>query len=72
MKRYPVAFCPNCRRTILYSADPKDKSRVCAVRASEEYRGKTILCAKCKTMLALRERADGKTVRVPIVGTVIS
>ncbi|MBP5230255.1 MAG: hypothetical protein ILO68_00855 [Clostridia bacterium] len=71
MKRYPIAFCPNCRRTILYSADPKEKRSVTVVPASETYRGKTILCAKCKTMLALRERADGKTVRVPIIGTVI-
>ena len=71
MKRYPIAFCPNCRRTILYSADPKDRKTVTVTVASDRYEGKTILCAKCKSMLAIREFADVPLVRVPIVGTVI-
>ena len=71
VKRYPIAFCPNCRRTILYSADPKDRKTVTVAIAPDRYEGKTILCAKCKSMLAIRELTGAKLVRVPIVGTVI-
>jgi len=72
VKRYPIAFCPCCGRTILYSGDPKDKATVTVVRAAEGDTGKTILCAKCKTMLAVRERVNGKTVLVPIAGILIN
>lgn len=36
-KKYPIAHCPNCHRTILYSDDPKDKKDVMVRVAEEDY-----------------------------------
>lgn len=70
-KRVPIAFCPCCGHTILYSGNPKDRNTVALIPASENDAGKAILCAKCKTMLAVREKAAGKTVLIPVTGSVI-
>ena len=67
--KYPIAHCPNCRRTILYSDNPKDKLNVTVRTAEPDYHGTTVLCAKCKTMLAVIEKpkvAQG-FVAVPII-----
>ena len=40
--KIPIARCPNCGRTVLYS--------------DESYHGKAMLCGKCKTMLAVIEK----------------
>ena len=53
--RYPVAWCPKCDRPIVYSDNPKDKNNIKARKAEPDYHGKTILCACCKTMLAVVE-----------------
>ncbi len=71
-KRFPIAFCPQCGHTILYSGNPKDRNTVALVPASENDAGKSVLCAKCKTMLAIREKAAGKTVLIPVTGFLIS
>ena len=70
--RFPIAFCPQCGHTILYSGNPKDRNTVALIPASENDKGKTVLCAKCKTMLAIREKAAGKTVLIPVTGCLIS
>lgn len=56
IKRIPIARCPNCGRTVLYSDDPRDKLTVTVRAADESYRGKAMLCGKCKTMLAVIEK----------------
>ena len=59
IKRIPIARCPNCGRTVLYSDDPRDKLTVTVRAADESYHGKAMLCGKCKTMLAVIEKAEG-------------
>ena len=54
--KIPIAHCPKCGRTILYSDNPRDKLTVTVRAADESYHGKTMLCAKCKTMLAVIEK----------------
>lgn len=56
IKRIPIARCPNCGRTVLYSDDPRDKLTVTVRAADESYHGKAMLCGKCKTMLAVIEK----------------
>ena len=65
----PPSKCPKCGRPIVYSDDPKDKTDVQVREAEPDYHGKTILCAKCKTMIAVIEKpkvARGY-VAIPIV-----
>lgn len=67
--KYPIAKCPKCGRTIVYSDDPRDKKNVSLCEATADYHGRTVLCAKCKTMLAIIEKpkAAKDVIRVPIV-----
>ena len=72
IKRIPVARCPNaeCQRTLLYSDDPKDKLRITTRIAEDGYKGKSMFCSRCKTMVAIIEKpkiASG-FVPIPIVG----
>jgi hypothetical protein len=72
IKRIPVARCPNaeCQRTLLYSDDPKDKLRITTRVAEDGYKGKSMFCSRCKTMVAIIEKpkiASG-FVPIPIVG----
>lgn len=73
-KRFPIARCanPSCGCTILYGSDPKEKINVTVRIADENYQGPTILCAKCKTMLAVIEKPKVATgfVAVPVVAMV--
>ncbi len=74
IKRIPIARCPNqdCGRTLLYSCDPKDKLYITTKVAGESYQGKTMMCSKCKTIVAIIEKpkvARGY-VAIPITGTV--
>ena len=58
IKRIPIARCPNpnCGRTLMYSGDPKDKHTVMLSIAGDGYRGKTMMCPKCKTVLKVIEK----------------
>lgn len=58
IKRIPIARCPvdGCGRTLLYSTNPKEKNTVTVSIAKPDYQGKTMLCGKCKTMLAVIEK----------------
>ena len=74
-KRIPIARCPvpDCGRTLICSGDPKDKHTVILRVAEDGYRGKTIMCPKCKTVLKVIEKpkvAHGY-VAVPIISTVV-
>lgn len=71
--KIPIARCPECGRTILYSDNPRDKLTVTVRTADESYHGKTMLCAKCKIMLAVIEKpkvARGY-VAIPIISQII-
>ena len=54
--KYPIAKCPKCWRPIVYSDNPKDKTDIIVREAEPGYHGKTILCAKCKTMIVIIEK----------------
>ena len=58
IKRIPIARCPNpdCSRTLLFSCDPKDKLHVTTKIADESYQGKTMICSRCKTTVAIIEK----------------
>ena len=75
IKRIPIARCPvpGCGRTLMCSGDPKDKHTVILSVADDGYRGKTMMCPKCKTILKVIEKpkvAFGY-VAVPIMGKVL-
>ena len=57
-KRIPIARCPNadCGRTLLFSYDPRDKLYLTMKIADEAYRGKSMMCSRCKTMVAIVEK----------------
>ena len=69
--KIPIARCanPNCKCTILYSDNPKDKNNVTVRIASSDYVGSTYLCPRCKTMLAIIEKPKVAIgyVAIPIV-----
>ena len=69
--KIPIARCanPECRCTILYSDNPKDKNNVTVSIAESNYSGATYLCPRCKTMLAIIEKPKGAIgyVAIPIV-----
>ena len=74
IKRIPIARCPNpdCSRTLLFSCDPKDRLHITTKIADESYQGKTMICSRCKTTVAIIEKpkvARGY-VAIPIVGKV--
>ena len=70
-KRIPIARCPNlnCGRTLLYSCDPTDKYNIETKIADESYPGKTMMCSKCKTFVAIIEKPKvaHDFVAIPIV-----
>jgi len=73
-KRIPIARCPvpGCGRTLMCSGDPKDKHTIILSVADDGYRGKTMMCSKCKTVLKVIEKpkvAFGY-VAIPIIGTI--
>ena len=75
IKRIPIARCPvpGCGRTLIYSGDPKDKHTIILSVADDGYRGKTMMCSKCKTILKVIEKpkvAYGY-VAIPITGKVL-
>lgn len=57
-KRIPIARCPtpDCSRTLLFSCDSKDKLRVSTKVADESYQGKTMICSRCKSIVAIIEK----------------
>lgn len=67
--RIPIARCPSCRHSLLYARDPRKKKDVTVRVAEPDFDGKTMLCAKCKTMLAVIEKpaVAAGYVAVPII-----
>lgn len=58
IKRIPIARCPNsdCGRTLLFSCDPKDKLNITTKVVTENYKGKSMICSRCKTSVAIIEK----------------
>ena len=54
--RIPIARCPSCRHSLLYARDPRKKKDITVRIAEPDFDGKTMLCSKCKTMLAVIEK----------------
>ena len=63
---------PGCERTLICSGDPKDKHTVILRVAEDGYRGKTIMCPKCKTVLKVidKPKVAYGYVAVPIISTI--
>lgn len=55
-KKIPIAHCPECNRSIVYSSNGADKNTVNIQLAPHGYLGKTVLCAKCKSMLIITDK----------------
>ena len=64
-RKIPVGFCPTCSRPIIYSSNGKDKNEIIVSRADDDYIGRTYLCAKCKTMVAVTEKRT-QGVSIPV------
>ena len=58
IKRIPIARCPNsdCGRTLLFSSDPKDKYNITTKIVTDDYKGKNMICSRCKTLVAIIEK----------------
>ena len=58
VKRIPIARCPNsdCGRTLLFSSDPKDKYNIITKVVTDDYKGKNMICSRCKTLVAIIEK----------------
>ena len=54
--KIPVGFCPKCNAHIVYSDDGTDKNNIEVVCVDSNYKGKTIMCRRCKSMLIVREK----------------
>ena len=52
-RKIPIGRCPNCGSAVIYSDNGADKLRFTVIRADDDYKGQTYLCAKCKTMVAV-------------------
>ena len=55
-RKIPIGRCPTCNRPIIYSSNGKDKNAIIVSCADDDYKGRTYLCAKCKTMVAISEK----------------
>ena len=51
----PIGRCPSCHYSVIYSSDPKAGRSLILKIAEDDFPGRMVLCAKCKTMLAIVE-----------------
>ena len=51
----PIGRCPSCHYSVIYSSDPKAGRSLILKIADDNFPGRMVLCAKCKTMLAIVE-----------------
>ena len=74
IKRIPIARCPNsdCGRTLLFSSEPMDKYNVITRVVTENYKGKSMMCSRCKTLVAIIEKpkAERGYIAIPIYNLV--
>ncbi len=57
-KKYkiPVGWCPKCNSPVIYSNNGADKIYIDVIRVDDDYSGRTYMCHKCKSMLAVIDR----------------
>ena len=57
-KKYkiPVGWCPNCGAPIIYSNHGADKKYITVICVDDDYDGRTYMCHKCKSMVAVIDR----------------
>ena len=57
-KKYkiPVGNCPKCDAPIIYSNHGADKKYIDVVCVDDDYDGRTYMCYKCKSMVAVIDR----------------
>ena len=62
IKRIPIARCPNsdCGRTLLFSSEPMDKYNVITKVVTDNYKGRSMMCARCKTLVAIIDKPKVK------------
>ncbi len=65
--KIPVGFCPKCDARIAYSDDGTDKNNVQVVCVDENYKGVTIMCHKCKSMLRVIEIQPSVSLQFPVL-----
>ena len=65
----PIGRCPSCHYSVIYSSDPKAGRSLILKIADDNFPGRMVLCAKCKTMLAIveKQKVAKEVVAVPIV-----
>ena len=63
--KIPVGFCPKCDARIAYSNDGADKKYVRVECVDENYKGVTIMCHRCKSMLRVIETQPPVRLQVP-------
>ena len=61
-----VGFCPKCEARIAYSDDGSDKNNVQVVCVDENYKGVTIMCHRCKSMLRVIENQPPLGLLIPV------
>ena len=64
-KKIPIGKCPRCKSNIIYSSNGADKKNISVINADDHYKGRTYLCAKCKTMVAVIEKPCDS---IPVLG----
>lgn len=52
-RRIPIGKCPSCNHPIIYSSEPKSKWGLVLKIADDDFHGRTVICAKCKKMIAI-------------------
>ena len=54
--KIPVGWCPNCGAPIIYSNHGADKKYITVICVDDDYDGRTYMCHKCKSMVAVIDR----------------
>ena len=65
--KIPVGFCPKCEARIAYSDYGSDKNHVRVECVDENYKGVTIMCHKCKSMLRVIEIQPSVCLQIPVL-----
>ena len=68
--KIPVGFCPKCEARIVYSDDGTDKNNVQVVCVDENYKGVSIMCHRCKSMLRVIEKSSPVTLQFPALARI--
>jgi len=65
--KIPVGFCPKCTARIVYSDDGSDKNNIQVICVDENYKGVSIMCHRCKSMLRVIEKHPSVGLQFPVL-----